>query len=199
MIDLTAACQQVTAPSLIDNGFEATPFLGGVSQRIDFPGSRHSVKVNLPPMRVEAEGRRWISRLVRAKQEGGKVVFPQIGFDVGEPGSTIVSADTAGGRTLPISGGTPQYAVKEGQALTLITGGRGYFYIVTEQTILDASGAGNLILDVPLRVSATEGDVVNLARPTIEGWITGDSDSGFGWSIDTTRTVGLSFTVTERI
>lgn len=196
MIDLTDARQQVSAPSLIDYGTELTPFLGGVSQRLDRLGSRHAIKVDMPPMRIEAEGRRWIARLVRAKQEGGIVEYPQVGFDVGAPGYGVtVATATAGGRTLPVTGANPHYAVREGQALTVTSGGRGYFYIATAQTILDASGAGDVVLDVPLRAAAAVGDVVNLVAPTIEGWIEGD---GFGWTLDTSRTVGLSFTVRER-
>jgi hypothetical protein len=199
VIDLTYARQRCPAPSLIDNGSELTPFLGGVSQRLDRGGSRHSVKVTFPTMPIEPDGRRWISRLVRAKQEGGIVAFPQVNFDVGAPGSPNVATATGGGRSLPITGGTPGYAIREGQALTLTSGGRGYFYLAAAQTILDASGAGTITLDVPLRLAAAVGDSVNLARPTIEGWISGDGgDTGFGWTVGDNRTVALAFTVTER-
>lgn len=195
MIDLTAALQQVTEPALIDNGSELTPFLGGVSQRLDRGGSRHSVKVTMPPMPIEADGRKWIARLVRAKQEGGMIRYPQVGFAIGAPGSPTVATATSGGRTLPITGGTPHYAIREGQALTVTSGGRSYFYLAVAQTILDASGAGSIILDVPLRLAAATGDAVNLAAPTIEGWVDGD---GFGWTLDKSRTVGLSFMIRER-
>lgn len=199
MIDLTAARQRCPAPTLIDNGSELTPFLGGVSQRLDRGGSRHSVKVTFPPMAIEPAGRQWIARLVRAKQEGGIVALPQVNFDVGAPGSPTVAAATAGGRSLPITGGTPGYAIREGQALTLTSGGRGYLYLSVAQTILDATGAGTITLDVPLRVAAAAGDGVNLVRPTIEGWVTGDDgDTGFGWTVADNRTVTLAFTVTER-
>jgi hypothetical protein len=199
VIDLTAARQRCPAPSLIDNGGELRPFLGGVSQRLDRGGSRHSVVVSFPAMPIEPEGRRWIARLVRAKREGGIVAFPQVNFDVGAPGSPTVSAATAGGTSLPITGGTPGYAIREGQALTMTTGSRGYFYLAAEQVILDSNGAGTIVLDVPLRIAAGAGDAVNLARPTIEGWISGNGgDTGFGWTVADNRTVALAFTVTER-
>jgi hypothetical protein len=136
---------------------------------------------------------------VRAKQAGGIVAFPQVNFDVGAPGSPTVLAATGGGTSLPITGGTPGYAIREGQALTLTTGDRGYFYLAAEQVVLGSDGAGTIVLDVPLRVAAAEGDAVNLARPTIEGWISGDGgDTGFGWTVADNRTVALAFTVTER-
>lgn len=195
MIDLTAIGQQVTEPMMIDNGSELVPFLGGVSQRLDRGGSRHSVKVTMPPMPIEADGRRWIARLVRAKQEGGMVVYPQPNFSIGAPGSPSIATATGGGRFLPITGATPNYAVREGQALKITSGGRNYFFLTAAQTILDGDGAGEIELDVPLRLAGSIGDPVNFAKPTIEGWIDGD---GFGWTLDKSRTVGLSFMIRER-
>lgn len=195
MIDLTDARQQVSAPRLIDFGSELTPFLGGVTQRLDRIGSRHMIEVNMPPMAVEPDGRRWIAKLLRAKQEGGRVEFPQVEFEVGACGAPTVGTATTGGRSLPIAGGTPNYAVREGQWLTVFSGGRGYTFCTVAPVVLNASGAGTLVLDVPLRVAAAVADKVELAKPTIEGWIEGQD---WSWTLEMARTVGLSFAIRER-
>jgi hypothetical protein len=195
MIDLTHIRQTIAEPELVDFGASLRPFLGGPSQRLDRLGTRHAISVQMPTMYVESEGRKWIVRLIRAKQEDGFIEFIQPGFVIGPCGNSItVAVGTEGGRVLAITGATPHYAVREGQALTVISNGRKFFYLATAQTVLDAAGAGSIELDVPLREEATVGDVVNLARPEIAGRIMED---GWKWSIDTAGTVGLSFRIEE--
>lgn len=195
MIDLSHARLSVAEPELIDFGASLTPFLGGISQRLDRLGTRHAISVQMPPMHIEGEGRKWIVRLIRAKQEGGFVVFPQVGFRVGAPGAAIkVGAQVEGGRVLTITGATRGYAVREGQAISITSNGRRFFYLASAQTIFDANGSGQIELDVPLREEALIGDPVDLTRPVIAGRIMED---GWKWSIDTAGTVGLAFRLEE--
>jgi hypothetical protein len=195
MIDLTHIRQTIAEPELVDFGASLRPFLGGPSQRLDRLGTRHAISVQMPVMRIESEGRQWIVRLIRAKQEDGFIRFPQIGFRVGPCGAAIsVATATEGGRVLSITAATPYYVVREGQALTVMSNGRKFFYISSRETVLDVNGAGDIELDVPLREEATVGDAVNLAAPEIAGRIMED---GWKWSIDTAGTVGLSFRIEE--
>lgn len=195
MIDLTHIRQTIAEPELVDFGASLRPFLGGPSQRLDRLGTRHAISVQMPVMKVESEGRKWIVRLIRAKQEDGFIRFPQVGFRVGACGFAItVATATEGGRVLSITGATPRYAVREGQALTVASNGRKFFYIASAQTVLDANGAGDVELDVPLREEVLVGDAVNIAAPEIAGRIMED---GWKWSIDTAGTVGLSFRIEE--
>lgn len=195
MIDLTHIRQTLAEPEIVDFGASLRPFLGGPSQRLDRLGTRHAISVQMPPMYVESEGRKWIVRLIRAKQEDGFIRFPQVGFSVGACGNSITVASGAeGGRLLAITGATPHYAVREGQALTVTSNGRKFFYLASAQTVLGSTGNGSIELDVPLREEATVGDAVNLARPEIAGRIMED---GWKWSIDTAGTVGLSFRIEE--
>lgn len=195
MIDLTHIRQRAADPELVDFGASLRPFLGGPSQRLDRLGTRHAITVQMPIMLVESEGRQWIVRLIRAKQEDGFIEFPQVGFVVGPCGYSItVAVSVEGGRVLSVTGATPHYAVREGQALTVTSNGRQFFYIASAQTVFDGAGAGTIELDVPLREEASVGDAVNLARPVIAGRIMED---GWKWSIDTAGTVGLSFRIEE--
>jgi hypothetical protein len=197
MIDLTDLPHQVATPHLITNGSELTPYLGGVGQQLNRLGTRFMIEYTIPPMRIEADGRRWISRLMRAKREGVSVRVPQVEFDVGTPGATLIDGAVAGGTSLPVTGGTARYPIKEGQWLSVRRGGSGrsYLYNVTGQTILDGSGEGVVSIFPMLRAALVDGDVINLGRPVIEGSIDGDDVS---WTLDAVRTVGLTFTVRER-
>lgn len=195
MIDLSHVLQTAADPELIDFGASLSPFLGGPSQRLDRLGTRHAITVQMPTMRVEKEGRLWIVRLIRAKQEDGFVEYPQPGFKIGAPGYSITaSAAVEGGRVLAVTGGRPGYTVREGQALTITSKGRQFFYLASAQVMLNASGQANIELAVPLREETTIGDPVNLHRPVIAGRIMED---GWKWSIDIARTVGLSFRIEE--
>lgn len=195
MIDLTDATIAEAVPRLLQWGSELTPTMGGVTQRLDRIGSRHAIDVQMPAMRIEADGRRWIARLLRAKQEGGRIVFPQVEFEPGPCGRPTVAAATAAGRTIPITGATPRYAIREGQWLSVTHGARSYLYCATSQVVLDGSGAGLVPVDVLLRSPLAVGDAVELARPVIEGWLSGD---GYEWTLERGRTVGLGFTIAER-
>jgi hypothetical protein len=195
MIDLTHIRQRAAEPELVDFEASLSPFLGGPSQRLDRLGTRHAITVEMPIMPVESEGRQWIVRLIRAKQEDGFIEYPQVGFSIGAPGYSITAATaTEGGRLLAVTGGTPGYAVREGQALTITSNGRRYFYIASAPVIFDGAGSGSIELDVPLREEVTVGNPVNLAKPVIAGRI---MEAGWKWSIDTAGTVGLSFRIEE--
>jgi hypothetical protein len=194
MIDLTHIRQAVAEPELVDFGATLRPFLGGATQRLDRIGTRHAITVQMPPMHIESEGRQWIVRLIRAKQEGGFVEYPQVDFNVGAPGLPTISATVEGGRVLLVTGGQPGYAIREGQALNVTSNGRKFFYLSSAPIVLNASGAGSIELDVPLREETTVGDPVNLGKPIIAGRIMED---GWKWTLETNRTVGLSFRLQE--
>lgn len=195
MIDLTAAPIAEAVPRLLQWGSELTPTLGGVTQRLDRLGSRHAIDVQMPPMGMADEGRRWIARLLSAKQEGGRIAFPQVDFEPGPCGRPTVAAAIAAGRTIPITGTTPRYVIREGQWLSVTHGPRSYLYCATAPVVLDGGGAGAVPVDVLLRSPLAAGDAVELARPVIEGWLSGD---GYEWTLERSRTVGLGFTITER-
>lgn len=195
MIDLSDLRCNEAAPTLLDWAALMEPALGGVTQRVGRLGSRFSIQYNTPITKIEAEGRRWIARLQRAQREGGRVEFPQLDFDVGAPGSPTVSGSHTGGMTLNVTGATPHYGIREGQALNLTASGRVYLYFAADTAILDATGSGTIMLTTPMRTYLTGGEAVELAKPMIEGWLDGTERS---WTIDLARTVGLQFTITER-
>jgi len=196
MIDLTdLELTGGTTPRLLDWGGELVPPFGGVTQRLDRLGSRHSVDCVAPARAMEPNGRLWIARLKRAKREGAIIAFPQVGFDPGNPGTPVVAAAVTAGNTVPLSGLTSGYRLHEGQWLTIFHAGRRYLYSINTEIVGTSSGTATIQVTPFLRTQLSQGDVINLSEPEMEGWLAGDE---FAWSPDTDRTVSLKFTVTER-
>src|SRR3546814_18932709 len=69
-------------PSLISYGGLLSPSLGGAVQRLNRLGDRNALKVTLPPMRSEPDGRTYESKLRRALQPGAiRSEEPRVGND----------------------------------------------------------------------------------------------------------------------
>ncbi|MGE4321921.1 MAG: hypothetical protein AB7E60_02705 [Sphingobium sp.] len=194
--DLTDLKCQVPEPSMPDYGVLQSPVLNGPSNKIDRLGGGFLIKYSLPPEMMEPDGRRIVARCMLAKRFGAILAYPQVEFAVGTPGNVITVAGAHdGGMAVAITGATPDYAVRLGQALNIIRHGHPYLYFAARQVVLDGSGAGSIPLTTPLRTKLLGAEPVNLVRPVIAGWITGDN---FSWPIDMQRTVGLSFDLQER-
>lgn len=168
--------------------------LGGATERIDRLGNRYMVSVDTPSMQIEPEGRRWSARLLRARREGGIVEIHQPDLKTGAPGTPTVATTTASGRSIPVSGLTPGYPIREGQWLNYVVGGQMYLDQCTAEVIADASGLATIIIQELLRVPLTAGDSIELAKPCIEGWIEGELS--LPRSVD--RVTSFSFTITEK-
>lgn len=168
--------------------------LGGATERIERLGNRYSAVLSTPAMRIEPDGRRWSARLLRARREGAIVELHQPDFNVIAPGSPVVATNTASGRSIPISGLTPNYAIREGQWLNYIVDGQRYLDQATTQVIANASGEAAVILQNLIRVPLTAGDIIDLATPRIEGWI--DGDFSIPRMLD--HTTSFSFTIAEK-
>ncbi len=196
MIDLPAHPSPASAePALVDFGALLTPALGGPTQKIDRMGSRFRLAVAMPPMKGGKVGRQWIARLLQAKAEGGRMEWPLQGFDPGLPGDAV-EVDGAGqaGRSLAVRGVPEGYAFREGQPVSIVTGGRHHVHFVTAEALVGATGEVTLAIEPMLRVPPADGDAVHVAKPMIEGFIDGEE---LPWSLSVAEFVGLSFTITE--
>lgn len=181
--------------AMVDYGALLTPSLGGPVQRVERLGNRFRLSVSLPPMKADRLGRQWVSALVRGKQEGARVELPLGGFKPGAPGSPTVDGAGQSGRSLAIAGAAPNYAVRDGQWLNHVASdGQHYVYMNVGETILDATGAGELTIEPMLRVEPEDGDEVKLAGVLIEGFIAGDEQM---WSLALGNFIGIGFDLVE--
>lgn len=179
-------------PALIDYGGMLRSAMGGATQRINRLGSRFRVAVSYPPL-PDPNGRIFVNRLIRAKQEGIRVPVP-LSTDQGIPGSAAVDGAASAGVTLNLKGMTPHYAGKEGFWLSIDRGGKRSLYSLAAQFIAGADGKATATIYPPLRTPLQDGDAVNLATPTIEGFIDGDELS---WEMSLAHHQHISFTIEE--
>lgn len=159
---------------MIDWGGALTPPLGGPVQILMRLGTRHALEFTLPNMPTEPIGRIWGTRLRMAKLFGALLPFGQDGFDVSAPGAIVVDGGGQTGMTIRVRGGTPNYPVREGQAFSIVTGGRRYLYFARGLTLLDGSGAGDVDILPMIRVNHGDGDVCEFGRPMIQGSLQGN-------------------------
>lgn len=145
------------------------PGLGGAITYQGRLGDRWSFTFRTPLMPIEPDWRRWSALFDDAERLGGVFDIPQPEFSVGAPGTVLVDADTASGRTVPLKGLTPSYAIKAGQWISFVSDGYRYADRVVEQVIADSTGDATVRIRNLLRAPLSEDDVVELGSPKIEG------------------------------
>lgn len=182
-------------PALIDFGGFLTPALGGPVQRLERMGNRFRISVGMPPMHNEAVGRTWVRALIQGKQEGARMPFPLLGFNPGAPGNTLVNGAAQSGRTLIVTGATPNYAFRDGQFFSIVTNGKHHLHMVTAEAFASAIGQATLSIEPMIRVSPANNDVCHFGQPMIEGFIIGDEQM---WSMGLGNIIGLGFDLVER-
>lgn len=180
-------------PGILDWGGSLIPALGGPEQRVNRLGTRSTLTVTVDPdPDNEAASRLLLQRLRQAKTEGAMMLWPQSGLPVGQPGTTLVDGAVAGGTTIPVKGLTPQYAVRVGQPLSIIIGGRRYLHFNDDQVIADGSGNADLVVSPMLRKPLAGNEVVELAMPYIEGALEFEQ-----WNIAAAGNEPFTFTIRE--
>lgn len=193
MIDLTDIRLANATPAVVDFGGTLTPALGGPRQRINRLGTRWSFAMETPMLEADPDLRIWASRLARAKLETGLIWIPEPDLVFGPEGAPRVAQAVAGGTSLPLSGLSARLAIPEGKWLSIIHDGRRYVYRVARDMAATAGGTVALPIYPLLRTRLAAGDVVELARPKVQGEIDGE----FSWDVPVSRFASLSFTIAE--
>lgn len=182
-------------PYLRDFGTVLTPFLGGPEQRINRLGTRFGLRVTLPPMPTRDLALIVQSRLLRAREDRLRMEWIQPDFDTGAPGTPMISAAVAAGTSIPLKGMASGYTVKEGQMLSIIRGSRRYIHMFSADGAASAGGTLQAGIWPMIRASLVTNDIVEIAKPMIEGFVSpGDELS---WQISVDRFASFSFTVAE--
>lgn len=172
-----------------------SPFLGGPEQYIDRLGTRFALRVSLPPKRTRDEAMVIQSRLLQGRKSRLLMPWPQPDFDTGSPGSPLVSADVNGGTSVPIKGLVAGYTVKEGQFFSIIHGARRYVYMCTANATANVSGVLDASIFPLLRTPLSNNDVIEIAVPMIEGFVSPGEE--LSWQISVDRFASFGFTVSE--
>lgn len=182
-------------PYLRDFGTVLIPFLGGPEQRINRLGTRFGLRVTLPPMPTRDLALVIQSRLLRAREDRLRMAWMQPDFDTGVPGAPLISAAVTAGTSIPLKGMAAGYTVKEGQMLSIVRGARRYMHMFAADGTVGAGGLLQASIWPMIRASLITNDVVEIARPMIEGLVSpGDEMS---WQVSVDRLASFSFTIAE--
>ena len=189
------AVPNAATPFLREFGNILSPFLGGPEQYVDRVGTRFGLRVTLPPKRTRDEAMVIQSRLLQARKSRLLMPWPQPGAVVGDPGTPLVSATVNGGTTIPIKGLIAGYTVREGQFISVIHAGRRYVYMLTAGGAASIGGQLTAAIFPLLRTPLAVNDMVEIARPMIEGFVSPGEELSWQFAVD--RLVSFSFTVSE--
>lgn len=110
--------------------------------------------------------------ILRARGQPVRVMIPQHGIDTGAPGAPRVAGAGQAGSFIAIDSITPNFAVRKGWFLTIVTGGVGRAYMVAAEVIANASGEVTVEILPMLREPPADNDVVDIAQPWLEGLAT---------------------------
>ena len=168
---------KIDKPKMLNWGGPLTPALGGAVQNIQRLGTRHALDITIPVMRAEPHGRVWASRLRQGLLYGVVAPYRQDGFAIGLPGAPTVNGAGQAGSMLAMSGFRPGYAVREGQAFTLLSGGQLYLHFAAADTVAASDGSISLPIFPMLRVIPNSGDLCHFGQPYIQGNLSGNSIS----------------------
>lgn len=160
------------SPTMLDWGGTLTPVNGGAVQTLMRLGTRHALEFTIPSMPTEPLGRIWAAKLRLAKLYGALLPFGQDGFVIGAPGSPVVNGAGQAGSGLAIRNLQRGYGVRFGQAFSLVHGGKRYLHFAAEQGIT-LDGTLSIAIFPMLRVIPADGDVLEFARPMIQGSLSG--------------------------
>lgn len=172
---------------------DMAPAFGGNTQRLARKGTRFGIDVTVPPLPQAGCGMSLITDLVQGETEVVAFNIPE-GFASQPYGSPLVKGAGQAGSLLVIDGLTPGVVIPKGKFFSIIISGQRYVYLVRAATVANGSGEVSLPIWPMLRKSPTDNAVVELSAPKIEGYV----PTGQEWSISSLKSVGLSFTVTER-
>lgn len=177
----------------IDKGVTQRSIAGGETIRIDRMGNRFEAEFGFPVMTADV-ARVFVSRLQRAISEDLRIEYPLLGISQSGGGATVVDGANPSGVTLPIKGGTPGFAIKEGYWLNVFDGqGRPYLHNVSEPVLIAPDGTAELTVWPPIRTPVADESAVEIATPTMQGLVT-----NIEWDLMLADMIQLGFTLEER-
>ena len=78
------------------------------------------------------------------------------------------------GFAIALRGLRPSYAIREGQAVPIVTANRRYLYFAAQTTVAGSDGTATVPIYPMLRRSPLDGDACEIAAPIIQGSISGN-------------------------
>ena len=189
----TCPLPNIMQPFLRDFGGILSPFLGGPEQRINRIGTRLGCRYTMPEM-DDADAQKFVSRLMRGKQDRVIMPWPITAFDPGTPPNPQINASSTGS-ALSVKGLGAGYTLVEGQPLSVVHGGRRYMHLSTGQVVANGSGIAAVGIFPPTRATYAVNDTVEIAMPMIEGYVSPGDE--VNWTIALELDTAIAFSVVE--
>lgn len=180
-----------STPFLRDFGGVLTPFLGGPEQRINRIGTRFGVRFTMPELDGE-EARAYVAKLLRGRFDRVVMPWPQTVYDGTDPGSPAINIGVSGGSAISVKSLTPGYVVAEGQFFSIIHASRRYVYMSTGVATANGSGFASLAIFPALRTAVSTNDVIEMATPMIEGFVSPGDELAWSHGIDLMTSIPFS-------
>lgn len=176
----------------ISNYIDLQPSGGGETQRINRLGDRFAVETTFK-LRGD-QGMGVIATLNANKGSKVRLYIPQE-IEIGNPGSSVQVNGSASGTTVVLKGLTANYVLQSGQFISIVKSGKRYLHQVVTDVTASGLGAATVSIVPMLRVSLTGDEVVEVATPSIEGFLTSRETDWIqnGWL----KTVAVTVSVME--
>lgn len=153
----------------VSNYIDLTPGGGGSTQRISKLGDRFRYEHSFILRGVQAMG---VAAVLNANVANTVSVPISQAIQIGNPGSTVQANGASQGRSLKLKGLTPSYPFRAGQYISITRSGRSYLHQVTADVQALVNGTVTLAIVPTLRVPILGNEVVAVANPIIEGFLT---------------------------
>lgn len=178
----------------LDFGSVQKPFLGGPSIRVNRLGKRFGARVTLPPLRSDAEGLIFVSRLLQAREDEMLLDCPLVDGNFAPMGASKVKVAASGGTTLQIKGMSVGASAGEGRIFHIMHGGRPWVHMLKGDIVAD--GAGDAVANIwpPLRTAISVNDLISFDAPKMQGHVVDEQPA---WDMALARRTSLSFTIEE--
>lgn len=169
-------------PTIISSSVDQRSATGSNRQKGLRKGSHYSYEFALEPM-SHAEALTWLD--LRNEADTVIIDVPQMGLEIGMPGTTLVNGSGQAGANLAIKGFTPGYVVRKGQAFNHIGSDGVRRIYVAASAVTAAGGTATVPLETMLNWPVTNNEVVTFSDVRIEGFAAVERGSflqdGDGW------------------
>lgn len=170
-------------PTVVSSTIDQRSATGSNRQKGLRKGSHYAYDIALEPM-SHAEALDWLD--LRNEADTVVLSIPQMGLEIGTPGTTRVNGSGQAGASLSIKGFTPGYVVRKGQAFNHVgSDGVRRIYIANAAVTADGSGNATVTLETMLNWPPLNNDVIDFADVRIEGFASVEKGSflqdGNGW------------------
>lgn len=170
-------------PSIVSSSIDQRSATGSNRQKGMRKGSHYAYEFVLEPL-SHADALRWLD--LRNEADTVVMEIPQMGFEVGSPGSPLVDGSGQAGASLDVKNLTPNYAILKGQAFSHYGSDETWrIYIAADDVIANGDGEATIPLETMLNWPPLNGDVLEFAAVKIEGFASVEKGSflqdGNGW------------------